>query len=543
MMSNGKRPTFDAGARTAAPPHTTVGTVYLVGAGPGDPGLLTLRAVECLRQADLVLYDYLANPTLVEYAPATAELVRLGHHNGGPRLSPQEIIDTLVREALAGRTVVHLKGGDPSIFGRGGDEAAAFRAAGVPFEIVPGITSGLALAAYAEIPLTHHEDASAVALVTGHERDAKGRSHLDYAALARFPGTLVLYMGVTRAPEWSTALMEHGRAPETPVAIVRWCSRARQQTVRCTLGTVAEVVETGGLRPPALFVVGKVVNRTPRLSWFESRPLFGTAVLVAGSPRTAARLRERLAERGAEVITQPAIQVADPPDWGAVDAALQDLDQYDWLVFASPNGVDRLIHRLFDRGGDVRALAGVKLAALGAGTTNRLAQYHLRADIRPESFRPALLARHLVGGAAQPHILLAGAGRERPSLVGELEAAGARVDQLEVYSLVDVADPDPDVAQALADNEIQWIAVTSASTARSLVRLYGQALARARLASISPLTTAALQELGCAVGAQASPPTVAGLVDTITYQQQIGGDGVEDDPAAASALSASRGSP
>jgi len=492
----------------------TIGKVYLVGAGPGDPGLLTLRGVECLRRADVVLYDYLANPALVQHAPPNVELIRLGHHSVGRNLTPDQITDVMVRAALAGRTVVRLKGGDPSIFARGADEAGALRQAGIPFEIVPGITSGLAVAALAEIPLTHHEDASAVALVTGRERAGKEETHLDYAALAAFPGTLVFYMGVQSAGRWSGELVKHGRPADTPVAIVRWCGRAGQQTVRCTLETVAGVAE--GLRPPAIFVVGKVVARTPCLSWFESRPLFGTTVLVAGSASTAERLRERLCERGAEVTVQPVIRIAEPPDWSPVDAALRQLDRYDWLVFASPNAVDRLMQRVLGHGGDARRLAGVKLAALGSGTADRLAHYHLRADAAPESYHPTLVARSLVEGQTRPRFLLAGAHGDRPSLAGALTAAGAQVERVEVYATQEVDAADPDVARALSDGEVDWVVVTSAATARSLLRLHGESLGGARIASVSPMTSAALRALGREPDLEAVPPTVDGLVDAMT---------------------------
>jgi uroporphyrinogen III methyltransferase/synthase len=252
-------------------PNPVAGTVYLVGAGPGDPGLITLRAVECLGQADLVLYDYLVNPATLEHAAPTAELVCLGHHSTGRALTPEEIVARMLEGARCGKTVVRLKGGDPSVFGRGGDEIEALRSAGIPFEIVPGITAGLAVAAYCEIPVTHHVDASAVALIAGQERQSKAASHLDYGVLASFPGTLIFYMGVRRAEQWSRALIEHGKPPETPVAIVRWCTRPEQRTVRCTLETVTRVVEDQGVRPPAVFVVGPVVERAPALSWFDSR--------------------------------------------------------------------------------------------------------------------------------------------------------------------------------------------------------------------------------------------------------------------------------
>jgi uroporphyrinogen III methyltransferase/synthase len=495
------------------------GTVHLIGGGPGDPGLITVRAVQCLQEADLVLYDYLSNPTLVEYAPEGAELFRLGRHDQqGRNLTPEEITAWMVTAALEGRNVVRLKGGDPSIFARGGDEAAACRAAGVPFEIVPGITSGLATAAYAEIPLTHFEDASAVALVTGHERDSKedkGESRLDYEALAAFPGTLVFYMGVRFAGRWSSALIEHGKSPDTPVAVVQWVSRARQQTCKCTLGTVTEIIGEKGLRPPALFVVGKVVDHAPTLSWFQERPLFGSSVLVAGSRRTSNRIRQRLSVLGAEVLTQPAIRVAPPSDWSTTDSALERLGEYDWLVFTSGNGVDGFLARVFERGGDARSLGSIRIAALGKGTAERLAHYHLKADLTPEKAEAAQVADTLTRDAPGGAFLLARAAGDRPVLAEELEEAGAAVDQVAVYETLEVEEPDVDVADALRAGEITWVTVTSSPTARSLVRLYGDLLREAEIISISPLTSATLKELGFEPAYEALPHTVDGMVETL----------------------------
>ena len=503
--------------------NTIVGTVHLVGAGPGDPGLLTVRAVQCLQEADLVLYDYLANPMLVEYAPDSAKLVRLGRHDQGRSLTPDEITEVMVRAALDGKNVVRLKGGDASIFARGGDEADACRAAGITFDIVPGITSGLAIAAYAEIPLTHFEDASAVALVTGHERDDKEESHLDYEALAAFPGTLVFYMGVKWAGRWSGALMEHGKPPDTPVAVVQWCSRARQQTVKCTLGTVVEAIGEKGIRPPSLFVVGKVVDHAPELSWFQERPLFGTSVLVTGSKRTASNLRGRLSVLGAEVLTQSAIRIAEPVDWSPVDAALDELKRYDWLVFTSGNGVDGLMKRIFSRGGDLRSLGGVRLAALGKGTAERLRSYHLNPDLVPEKVDASALAKTLLESAAGGAFLLARATGDRPVLADELEEIGAAVDQIPVYRTLDVEDPNQDVADALKAGEIHWVTVTSSPTARSLVRLYGELLKTAKLVSISPLTSATLRDLGYEPAYEATPHTLDGMLDTLLRVREKNG--------------------
>jgi uroporphyrinogen III methyltransferase/synthase len=460
------------------------------------------------------LYDYLVNPVIVEHAPLSAELVGLGHHKLGRAVSPKEITARMLEEARKGRTVVRLKGGDPSVFGRGADEEEALRAAGIPYEIVPGITAGLAVAAYCEIPITHHEEASAVAMITGRERDEKDESHLG-PGLADFPGTLIYYMGVRRVGDWSSSLIEQGKPPDTPVAIVRWCSRAQQQLVRCTLGTVPEVVERNEITPPAVFVVGSVVDRAPEVSWFAARPLISARVLVTGSPGTAEPLRDGLGALGADVLTRPTIRVSEPADWGPVDAALDVLDEYDWLVFSSANGVDYLFRRLQECGGDVRRLGGVKLAAIGSGTAERLARYSLQADLLPGQFVAESLARALVAEAAGRRFLLARTNRGRRVLPEELKKAGGQVDEIVVYGSHDVEEPDPSVVAALESGEIDWVTVTSSAIARAVVRLYGDALRQTRLASIGPLTSAALRELGYEPAAEASPYSTAGLIEAI----------------------------
>jgi uroporphyrinogen III methyltransferase/synthase len=499
----------------SAPPPPKPGTVYLVGAGPGNPDLLTLRAVQCLAAADIVLYDYLVNPAVLDHVAAGVERVALGRPGTGRALTPDEITDRMITEALRGRTVTRLKGGDPSVFGRGADETAALRAAGIPFEIVPGITAGLAAAAYCEVPLTQQDDASALALVAGRERNDKTESHLDYGALAAFPGTLVFYMGVGRAPEWSAALIEHGRDPETPVAIVRWVSRADQTTVRCTLGSIAEVIEDHGIRPPALCIVGAVVERAPVTSWFSSRPLFGIRVLVPGSPLSSEKLHARLSALGAEVILAPTIRIAEPPDWTPVDAAIDALASYDWLVFSSPNGVDRFLGRLYERGGDARRLGNARLAAIGTGTAERLERWSLRADLVPEEFIAESLARSLVADARDRTFLVVRASRGRNVLADALTQAGGVVDPVVAYTSEDVDERDADVRAALEAGAIDWVTITSGSTARSLVRLYGDSLKETRFASIGPIASAALRELGFEPTVEAAPHTTAALVEAM----------------------------
>jgi uroporphyrinogen III methyltransferase/synthase len=501
------------------------GIVYLVGAGPGAPGLITVRGAACMQRADIVLYDYLVDPATLGYASPSAELVCLGRPGAGRDFSPDAIVARMLTEAQKGKIVVRLKGGDPSIFGRGADETEALRKAGIPFEIVPGITAALAAAAFCEIPITHHAGASAIGLITGQERRGKATSSLDYGALAQFPGTLVFYMGVARVAQWSQALITRGKPPETPVAIVTSCGRAQQRLIRCTLGTAAQVVGEQGIRPPALCIVGSVVDHAPPVPWFAARPLFGVRVLVAGSPHVSDKLRDRLSELGADVLTKPAIHLTDPPDWAPVDAALQRLDRYDWLVFSSGTGVDYLLERLYAQGGDVRRLGRVKLAAIGSGTAERLARYHLRADRVPEQFVAESLAQALLGEAERRRFLVARASGGREVLADALTGAGGDVDQIVVYGSVGLKDPDPDVARALSAGEIHWITVTSSSTAAALVRLYGEALRRARFASIGPLSSAALRGLGYEPAAEAAPHTSAGLVEAILRVAAAGGGG------------------
>jgi uroporphyrinogen III methyltransferase/synthase len=309
--------------------------------------------------------------------------------------------------------------------------------------------------------------------------------------------------------------MEHGMASETPVAVVQWCSRARQQTVKCTLGTVADVIGEKGLRPPSLFVVGKVVDHAPALSWFQERPLFGTSVLVAGSKRTASKLRRNLSVLGAEVLTQPAIRIAEPVDWSPMDAALDRLSEYDWIVFTSGNGVDGLLNRIFSLGRDTRTLGQVRLAALGKGTAERLGHFHLKADLAPERVDASALAQTLLDQGSGGAVLLARATGDQPVLAEELEEVGAAVDQVPVYRTVDVDEPNQDVADALKAGEVDWVTVTSSPTARALVRLYGQMLKTAKIVSISPLTSATLRELGYDPAVEAVPHTVDGLVDAL----------------------------
>jgi uroporphyrinogen III methyltransferase/synthase len=416
--------------------------------------------------------------------------------------------------------VVRLKGGDPAVFGRSAEEAEALQVAGVPFEMVPGVTAGLAAAAYAGIPVTHADHASAVALVTGQERHCKQGPPLDYGALADFPGTLVFYMGVTSARQWSQALIGRGKPAGTPAAIVRRCTRSDQVVIPCTLADLGEVIERKGIRPPAVILVGEAVAAAPQQWWFTARPLLGTRVLVTRPRHQADALAGPLAGLGAEVLFQPAIEISEPADWRPVDRVIARIQEFDWLVFSSANGVCYFLDRLL-QGGDLRRLGNTRLAAIGPGTAEELARFRLRPDVVPQEHRAEALAAALSKGAADRRFLLIRASRGREVLAEDLTAAGGHVDQVVVYQSRDVEQADPQIAAALTDGQISWITVTSSAIAQSLARLFGESLRRARLASISPITSETLRKLGFEPAAEATVYTMEGVVKAIRRSLEL----------------------
>lgn len=507
-------------AAPLAPPNG--GIVYLVGAGPGDAALITLRGVECLARADLVLYDYLVNPLILRHARSRTERLCLGRHGAGKLMAQDEINQRMIDAARAGKTVVRLKGGDPCVFARAGEEIEALRAADVVFEIVPGITAALAAASYAGIPLTHRDLASAVALVTGMEGESKTTPTLDFAALAAFPGTLVFYMGITTAAEWTTALIEHGKPRQTPAAIVRRGSWPNQSTIRCRLETVAETIREQRLRPPAIVIVGPVAGLDTASDWARRRPLLGRRILVTRAADQAAALSDPLRELGAEVLEQPAIEIHPPEDWAPLDRAIDELERFDWLVFSSTNAVRGFVERLWARGGDSRRLGRARLAAIGPGTAAELEQYHLRTDVEPAIYRAEALAARLAPEAAGSRFLLIRANRGREVLAAALRAAGGDVVEAVAYESRDVTQADPDVLAALERREIDVVTVTSSAIARSLVALVGAHLRGARLASLSPITSATLVELGYPPAIEAAEYTMPGLVAAIVADLRDG---------------------
>jgi uroporphyrinogen III methyltransferase/synthase len=494
----------------------STGKVYLVGAGPGDPGLLTLRGAECLRAADVVLYDYLASPELPTLSKSSAELICLGRHGHGRMMSQEEINQLMVFHARQGRMVVRLKGGDPAIFAHLAEEIAALESAGVPYEIVPGVTAAQAASSHAGIPLTQRDDSSCVAFVTGHQGSGtQAGEPLDFAALASFPGTLVFYMGVTTAPKWSQALIEKGKPADTPVAIVRRCTWPDQQTVFTTLGEIGQLLQHTKFRPPAVIIIGEVARESRSKSWFTTRPLFGRTVLVTRPEHQSEYLTHRFKELGANVLVQPAIEIGEPFDWGAIDAVIKRLTEFDWLVFSSANGVHYFLRRLFSLGYDTRQLGRARLAAIGPATVAALEEYHLRADVQPTTYRAEALAEILAPHVCGKRVLLARASRGREVLAEMLIGAGAIVEQAVVYESRDVASPNPEVASALAVGRVDWTTVTSPAIARNLVRLFGEELRKTRLVAISPLTASVLEQAGYPPAVVAENYTSDGIVAAI----------------------------
>ncbi len=499
--------------------------VSLVGAGPGHPGLLTLRGHECLRQADLVLYDRLVPAEMLAHAPESARKICIDELPGGHPDRWPLIHQTMIDAASQGLRVVRLKGGDPFLFARGGEEAEALRQAGIDYEIVPGVTAALGASACAGIPLTHRLHASAVALITGHEQPGKpseGRPGLDWESPgARFPGTLVFYMAIARIESIVAALLEHGKPADTPAAAIHRGSTADQYTVQAPLAELPAVVRLNGIQAPALVVVGDVVRLRDQLAWFESRPLFGKRVLITRPRHQASELAGRIESLGGRAVCLPAVTIAEPDDWSAVDGALERLGEYQWLVFTSSNGVDAFIRRLRRTGRDLRALGGLKLAVIGPATADALRGYHLEPDVIPETFNSEGLAESLRPRVAGQRVLLARADRGIELLREQLSAV-AVVDQVAVYSQRDAPlDASEPALRMMSEGRIDFVTLTSSNIARgnswSRRRLDGAAQqhirqGRTALVCISPRTSAAVRDLGLPVAAEASEYTTEGVL-------------------------------
>ena len=492
------------------------GTVYLVGAGPGDAGLLTLRGAELLRRADVVLHDALVNPDLLRLAPPSAELIARGKNMSMPQ---EEITALLIARAREGKCVVRLKGGDPYIFGRGGEEAEALAAAKIPFEVVPGVSSVVAAPNYAGIPLTHREHCSSFTVFTGHEDPDDAETALRHDQIAKIPGTKVVLMGTEKLADWTKSLIRHGMSPDTPVAMVRWGTTGRQQTVIGTLATIAGLAAEKKLKPPVLTIIGDVVKLRGKLNWFEERPLFGQRVVVTRARVGSGDFSRNLAELGADVLEIPAIKIVPPANKRDIVDALLGLNAYDWLVFTSVNGVTVFFDIFFRRFQDLRDIGGVRIAAVGPATAAKLRELHLQVDLTPDEFTGKKIAAAFAKFQTIENLkmCLLRAEVANPDLPLALEELGAIVDDIAIYKTVAETEDPAGAGATLLESGADWITLTSGSTVEHFHARFDlpkllKKFPQTKLASIGPETSQAIRALGLEPALEAKEHTTDGLL-------------------------------
>lgn len=501
----------------------SAGVVYLVGGGPGDPGLVTVRAQELITSADAIVYDALVNPALLESRRPDVELVYVGKRGGDHSRTQDEINGLLVELARRHARVVRLKGGDPFIFGRGGEEALVLRAAGIRFEVVPGITAGIAAAAYAGIPVTQRSMASSVTFATGHEDPTKPDTDLDWTHLASGSGTLVFYMGVGRLRENFKRLMAAGRPAETPAAVIEWGTYPRQRVVSGTLSSLPERVEAERIGAPAIVVVGEVVGLRDELAWYESRPLHGRRIVVTRARAQASALANELEALGAEVVQFPTIEIAPAKEPGPLDEAARTAAEYDWIVFTSVNGVAHFWAALRRAGRDARSLAGVQVCAIGPATAAVLERHGVVADLVPERFVAESVVSALsdLGDLTGRRILLPRAREARAVLPDRLRELGAEVTDVVAYETVPDTAGASSLRARIDAGEIDLVTFTASSTVRNFVDAVGATLNGAQVASIGPITSATARELGLTVAIEATEYTVPGLVNAVVERMRL----------------------
>jgi len=484
---------------------TANGIVYLIGAGPGDPGLITVRGRECIALADVVVYDYLANEQLLDYAKPGAELIYAGKIGGAHNHEQWQINALLVEKAMAGKVVARLKGGDPFVFGRGGEECEALVALDIPFEVVPGVTAGIGAAAYAGIPLTHRNITTSVAFVTGHEHPDKDGTEIDWEKLSVGSGTVVFYMGIKNLPVITANLMAHGRPSQTPVALIRWGTRAEQQVLEGTLADIAELAHKHGFKAPAITVVGEVVKLRAKLAWFDRRPLFGRSVLVTRATDQAGEFSDLLRQRGARVFECPTISLVPPPSPDEMDAALRRLPEFSWVIFTSGNAVQFFFTRLTALGLDSRALGSCRVCAVGPKTAAALASYGIRPDLVPRDYKAeGVVAEFRNLQLTGQRILFPRADKARELIPQALADMGAEVTAPVAYHNVLPDSLPPAALQALEERRIDCVTFTSSSTVENLAAMLGEnrflyLLEGVKIAAIGPITARSCRELGLEV--------------------------------------------
>lgn len=496
------------------------GKLYLVGAGPGDPGLITVKGRRCLQQADVVIYDYLANPALLEHAPATAEKILVGKHGGGARVEQDVINALLLDRAGLGKIVVRLKGGDPFIFGRGGEEAEAAARAGIDFEIVPGVTSAVAVPAYAGIPLTHRDLASNVIFTTGYEYPNKPELTVRWHELARSGSTLVILMTQRQLRGNMNKLVESGLAASTPAAVIEWGTRASQRTIIGEVGTIADLAEQAKVKPPSLAIVGDVVRLHERLQWFERKPLFGRRIVVTRPRQQSAALAQRLEELGAEVVVFPSIEIVPPESYVPVDAALTRAGDFDWVVLTSANGVHAFFQRLQHLHIDVRSWHRAQFAAIGPQTAALIEAHGIHVAALPGEYRAeGLLAALAEMGVKGKRVLLPRAAGARPVLPDQLRALGADVEEVHTYRSIPARQDVAQLKALLAEDAIDVITFTSSSTVHNFVAAFDGDIAahlgHAAIACIGPITSATARDYGMHPSIEPTAYTITALSNAI----------------------------
>jgi uroporphyrinogen III methyltransferase/synthase len=499
----------------------STGKVYLIGAGPGDPGLITIKGLECVQKADVVIYDYLANERLLEHRRRDAELIYVGKQGGRHTLPQDEINALLVKKANEGKIVARLKGGDPFIFGRGGEEAEACVDSGVPFEVVPGVTAATSVPTYAGIPLTHREHTASVAFVTGHEDPTKPDSRLHWDKLATGVGTLVFFMGMKNLKNITDNLIAHGRSVETPIAAIQWGTRTDQKVVTGTLRNIVSRVQEARLGPPAILVIGEVVNLRQKLNWFESKPLFGKRIVVTRSRDQASVFAEMLIDRGATPVEFPSIAVVPPATWEELDAAIDVIERYHWMIFTSANAVSFFFLRMRERGEDIRSLKGVKLCAVGPKTAEALQEYSLAADLIPAEFKAEGVLAALGGEQVRgQRFLIPRARVARELLPDRLRELGAEVTVATAYENVRPLSDVDRVKKLFTEKKIAAVTFTSSSTVNNFIEMVGKSeykslIEGVTVACIGPVTARTAKEHGMIVDVMPKDYTIPALVDAM----------------------------
>ena len=494
--------------------------VYLVGAGPGDPGLITIKGMACIKKADVIIYDHLVNTSLLKEAKNEADIIYVGKKGNKHTMEQEDINRLIVNKAKEDKIVARLKGGDPFVFGRGGEEAVFLKENNIPFEIVPGITAAVATPAYAGIPVTHRSCTSTFGLITGHEDPTKEQSEIDWGKISTGIGTLTFYMGVKNLPNIVEQLIKHGRSKDTPVAVIRWGTTPAQQTVTGTLSNIVEKAKK--IKPPAITIVGEVVKLRDQLNWYETKPLFGKTIIVTRSRDQASEFSEKLISLGANVLEFPTISITNPDNFDPLDKGIKRLESTDWIIFTSVNGVDSFFHRLFNLGGDIRDLKGVKICAIGPATAERIKEFRIRVDCQPPKYVAESVVEVFkkIDDLRGKRILMPRADIARSYLPEELQKLGADVMEVVAYKTVVASNGDAAILESLKDGVVDIVTFTSSSTVRNFVKIVGEDnLAtfkeKVKFASIGPITTKTAEEMDIEVSIKADEYTIPGLTKAI----------------------------